>query len=66
MTDDLSAVQKLIKRTIWREHTGLLLERSNELLKGLEKLAQEGFPKAKEEWEKSVLAWGTFVRSVIL
>jgi len=48
---------KLIKRTIWREHTSLLLERQDTLLKELKVLADEGFPKAQEEWEKSVVAW---------
>ncbi|KAH9942100.1 hypothetical protein B0H21DRAFT_824167 [Amylocystis lapponica] len=48
---------KLIKRTIWREHTNLLLERQNAIIKELKTLADEGFPKAQEEWEKSVIAW---------
>ncbi|KZT00606.1 uncharacterized protein LAESUDRAFT_732100 [Laetiporus sulphureus 93-53] len=48
---------KLIKRTIWREHTNLLMERQNTLLKELKVLADEGFPKAKEEWEKNVRQW---------
>ncbi|RPD77316.1 hypothetical protein L226DRAFT_602847 [Lentinus tigrinus ALCF2SS1-7] len=48
---------KLIKRTIWRDHTNLLLDRQNALIEELRVLAEEGFPKAKEEWEKSVLQW---------
>ncbi|KAI0744465.1 hypothetical protein C8Q76DRAFT_606323 [Earliella scabrosa] len=48
---------KLIKRTIWRDHTNLLLDRQNALLEELRVLAEEGFPKAKEEWEKSVMQW---------
>ncbi|PCH39692.1 hypothetical protein WOLCODRAFT_129469 [Wolfiporia cocos MD-104 SS10] len=48
---------KLIKRTIWREHTDLLMERQHALLQELKVLADEGFPKAQEEWERSVLAW---------
>ncbi|KAL4242679.1 hypothetical protein ABKN59_011519 [Abortiporus biennis] len=48
---------KLIKRTIWREHTNLLVQRQNAILEELAELAKEGFPKAKEEWEKNVLAW---------
>lgn len=52
-------MQKLVKRTIWRDHMNLLVERQSELLEDLKKLAQEGFPKAQEEWEKSVIAWGT-------
>ncbi|CCM04089.1 uncharacterized protein FIBRA_06248 [Fibroporia radiculosa] len=50
-------MSKLIKRTIWREHTNLLLERQNALLQELKILADEGFPKAREEWEKSVTSW---------
>ena len=49
---------KLIKRTIWRDHVNLLQERSNELLKDLKELGDEGFEKAKEEWERAVVAWG--------
>lgn len=48
---------KLIKRTVWRDHTNLLLERQNALLEELKKLAHEGFPKAQEEWERSVQMW---------
>ena len=50
--------QKLIKRTIWRDHTNLLIDRQNALIEELRVLAEEGFPKAKEEWEKSVAQWG--------
>ncbi|EKM52289.1 uncharacterized protein PHACADRAFT_125998 [Phanerochaete carnosa HHB-10118-sp] len=48
---------KLIKRTVWRDHTNLLVERQNVLLEDLKKLAEEGFPKAADEWERSVLMW---------
>ncbi|KAH9929385.1 uncharacterized protein B0H18DRAFT_953565 [Fomitopsis serialis] len=48
---------KLIKRTVWRDHTTLLVERQEALLKELKVLADQGFPKAQEEWEKSVAAW---------
>ncbi|KAL7278775.1 hypothetical protein ACG7TL_007784 [Trametes sanguinea] len=48
---------KLIKRTIWRDHTNLLLDRQNALIEELRVLAEEGFPKAKEEWERSVAQW---------
>jgi len=51
-------VQKLIKRTIFSDHIALLTERQEELLKQLQDLAQAGFTKAEEEWEKSVHAWG--------
>jgi len=36
----------------------LLTERQEELLNQLKELAQAGFAKAEEEWEKSVVAWG--------
>ncbi|KAH9851238.1 hypothetical protein C2E23DRAFT_869442 [Lenzites betulinus] len=48
---------KLIKRTIWRDHTNLLMDRQTSLIEELRVLAEEGFPKAKEEWEKSVAQW---------
>ena len=53
-----AAFQKLIKRTIWRDHTNLLTDRQNALIEDLRGLANEGFVKAKEEWEKSVMQWG--------
>lgn len=31
------------------------------MLEELRVMAEEGFPKAKEEWEKSVVAWGKFI-----
>lgn len=57
----LTIPQKLVKRTIWRDHTNLLVDRQNSLIEELRVLADEGFPKAKEEWEKSVVQWGTSV-----
>ncbi|EKM74819.1 hypothetical protein AGABI1DRAFT_132860 [Agaricus bisporus var. burnettii JB137-S8] len=48
---------KLIKRTVFADHTKLLHDRQEELLKELKALTDEGFQKAEEEWEKSVLAW---------
>ncbi|KIJ18050.1 hypothetical protein PAXINDRAFT_175314 [Paxillus involutus ATCC 200175] len=48
---------KLIKRTIFHDHLKLLVDRQDELLEQLAVLTKEGFPKAKEEWEKSVAAW---------
>ncbi|PIL25730.1 hypothetical protein GSI_11480 [Ganoderma sinense ZZ0214-1] len=48
---------KLIKRTIWRDHTNLLIDRQNALIEDLRGLAEDGFVKAKEEWEKSVMQW---------
>ncbi|TCD65164.1 hypothetical protein EIP91_003020 [Steccherinum ochraceum] len=48
---------KLIKRTIWRDHMNLLIDRQEACLKELQKLATEGFQKAKEEHERSVVLW---------
>jgi len=39
----------------------LLVKRQDELLAELKGAADEGFPRAKEEWERSVVAWGTFI-----
>jgi len=50
--------QKLIKRTIFTDHLKILTDRQDELLQQLALLTKEGFPKAQEEWEKSVVAWG--------
>ncbi|KAJ7669216.1 hypothetical protein DFH06DRAFT_1180303 [Mycena polygramma] len=47
-------MSKLIKRTIFHDHTALLNQRQDEILKQLEVLATEGFPKAQEEWERSL------------
>jgi len=51
-------MQKLIKRQIFPEHMALLVKRQDELLVELKAAADEGFPRAKEEWERSVAAWG--------
>ncbi|TEB33986.1 hypothetical protein FA13DRAFT_1754027 [Coprinellus micaceus] len=48
---------KLIKRTVYADHVGLLLERQDELLKQLEDLAKAGFARAEEEYQKSLLQW---------
>ncbi|KAJ7201626.1 hypothetical protein GGX14DRAFT_464457 [Mycena pura] len=50
-------MSKLIKRTIFHEHTTLLNRKQDELLKHLHELASEGFPKAQEEWERSVQSY---------
>ncbi|KAK7062755.1 hypothetical protein VNI00_000244 [Paramarasmius palmivorus] len=50
-------MSKLIKRTVFADHTALLVERQETLLKELKRLADEGFAKAEEEWEKSCQAW---------
>lgn len=51
-------LQKLIKRVVFPEHMALLTKRQDELLSELSAMADEGFDKAEEEWEKSVVAWG--------
>ncbi|KAK7450105.1 hypothetical protein VKT23_012987 [Stygiomarasmius scandens] len=48
---------KLIKRTVFAEHIAMLVERQEALLTQLKKDADEGFSRAEEEWEKSVVAW---------
>ena len=54
-----SNIQKLIKRTIFSDHLTLLIERQDDLLAQLIQIANEGFSKAKEEWEKNLLLWRT-------
>ncbi|OJA12665.1 hypothetical protein AZE42_08819 [Rhizopogon vesiculosus] len=48
---------KLIKRTIFTDHLKILTDRQDELLRQLDAFTKEGFQKAQEEWEKSVVAW---------
>jgi len=48
----------MIKRAIFREHRDKLLQTQETLLVELLHLAKEGFPKAQEEYEKSVATWG--------
>ena len=36
----------------------LLVKRQDELLVELKASTEEGFPRAKEEWERTVTAWG--------
>ncbi|KAF7348463.1 hypothetical protein MVEN_01363400 [Mycena venus] len=47
-------MSKLIKRTIFHDHTALLNQRQDDLLEQLQNLATAGFPKAQEEWERSL------------
>ncbi|KAJ7652209.1 hypothetical protein B0H17DRAFT_993937 [Mycena rosella] len=47
-------MQKLIKRTIFADHTALLNQRQEDLLEELKVLAAEGFPRAQEEWERNL------------
>ena len=54
-------VKKLIKRTVFQDHYNLLVSKQDALLERLAVLTKEGFPKAQEEWEKSVTAWCEFL-----
>ncbi|CAK5272128.1 unnamed protein product [Mycena citricolor] len=47
-------MSKLIKRTIFADHTKLLASRQDEILEQLRGMAAEGFPRAQEEWERSM------------
>jgi hypothetical protein len=62
----MGGVQKLIKRQIFPEHMALLVKRQDELLAELKSAADEGFPQAKEEWERSVIAWGKYCMETCL
>lgn len=48
---------KLIKRTIFADHTKLLQQRQDKLLVDLANHAKEGFKKAEEYWEHTVVLW---------
>ncbi|KAF7291907.1 hypothetical protein MIND_01216000 [Mycena indigotica] len=48
---------KLIKRTVFKDHSDLLHAKQEELLADLARLATEGFSKAQEEWEKNVASY---------
>jgi len=50
-------MSKLIKRQIFVEHMDLLIQRQDELLLELKAAADEGFQRAKEDWERTVTAW---------
>ena len=56
VTDDL---QKLIKRLVYADHHALLMQRQEEKLVELKKVADEGFQRAQEEGERAVLLWST-------
>jgi hypothetical protein len=53
------SLQKLIKRTVYNEHQALLGQRQLDLLEELKKLADDGFEKAQEEYQRNVYLWGT-------
>ena len=55
-------IQKLIKQTIFADHLALLIKRQDALLAQLTQIANEGFSKAKEEWEKNLLLCGKNLR----
>ncbi|KAK0453033.1 hypothetical protein EV421DRAFT_2073404 [Armillaria borealis] len=48
---------KLIKRTIFTDHTAMLAKRQEILLEELAKQAKAGFPKAEEDWQHAVVVW---------
>ena len=50
--------QKLIKRTVFADHVKFLTTRQDQLLEQLRELAAGGLDRAKEEYEKALLAWG--------
>lgn len=50
----------MIKRTIFQDHVNILNKRQDDLLAELKRRTDEGFPKAKEEWEKTVVQWRTY------
>jgi len=50
-------MSKLIKRTIFQDHMQVLNQRQTALLEELSTLTREGFSKAQEEWEKTVVQW---------
>jgi fructosamine-3-kinase len=58
--------QKLLGRTVFPEHLAMLHQRQDTLLVGLAAQVEAGFSKAEEEWEKSVVAWGTFFSLPVL
>jgi hypothetical protein len=49
---------KLVKRIVFNDHLAILAERTQLLLDDLRRIALDGFDKAKEEYEKAVMAWG--------
>ncbi|KAG7446077.1 uncharacterized protein BT62DRAFT_895628 [Guyanagaster necrorhizus] len=48
---------KLIKRTIFADHTAMLAKRQEDLLEELAKQAKAGFAKAEEDWQHAVVVW---------
>lgn len=50
---------KLIKRVVFQDHKNLINEKIENGLKELKIIADEGFEKAQEDWEKACLVWAT-------
>ncbi|KII84232.1 hypothetical protein PLICRDRAFT_46617 [Plicaturopsis crispa FD-325 SS-3] len=48
---------KLIKRTVFADHTRVLVQRQDALLAALRELVDNGFENAKEEWRRNVGQW---------
>lgn len=51
-------MSKLCKRTVFPDHVALLTERQDQLLVQLKQLADEGFPKVEEDYQRSLTVWG--------
>ncbi|EIW76914.1 hypothetical protein CONPUDRAFT_130315 [Coniophora puteana RWD-64-598 SS2] len=50
-------MSKLIKRLVFVDHVKILTDEQEKLLAQLAALTKEGFPRAKEEWERAVVQW---------
>lgn len=50
-------MSKLIKRTVFLEHTQMLQQRQEKLLAELAKISKDGFKKAEEDWQNAIVAW---------
>lgn len=52
-------MKKLIARTVYKQHTELLSQRSDELVADLKAIVDKGFKRAQEEHAKAISAWET-------
>lgn len=50
---------------MFQDHLALLVNRQETLLEELAVQATEGFPKAEEEWDRTIAAWGTCMRLIM-
>ncbi len=50
---------------MFQDHLALLVNRQETLLEELAVQATEGFPKADEEWDRTIAAWGTCMRLIM-